>query len=80
MKHYDQRLFLPYMNSPCMRSVVYFSLCEIKRKDDYKSIKERAKKESCLFDPPRVVSINYDKQTGIIFSAHDRITGEMEEL
>ena len=79
-KHYDQRYFLPYMGSPCMRSVVYFSLRELKREDDYQSIKRRARAESKIFDPPRVVTISYRENGKSVFLAHDRVTGELEEI
>lgn len=79
-KHYDQRYFLPYMDSPCMRSVVYFSLCEVKHQDEYQSIKKRAREESTVFESPRVVTIVNNENGKIVFLTHDRITGELEEL
>ena len=36
---YDFRLFYPYMNTACMRHVVYFSLCELGRQQDYPVIR-----------------------------------------
>lgn len=36
---YDFRLFYPYMRTPCMRNVVYFSLCELNCRKDYKIIR-----------------------------------------
>ena len=36
---YDFRLFYPYMDTACMRHVVYFSLCELGRRQDYTVIK-----------------------------------------
>ena len=38
-KKYDFRLFYPYMGTACMRHVVYFSLCELGRQDDYRIIR-----------------------------------------
>ena len=79
-KHFDQRYFLPYMDSPCMRSVVYFTLCEIDRADEWKAIKKRAFSERDLFEKPRIVTIVHDNDGHYVFLAHDRVTGEVEEI
>lgn len=38
-KNFDHRLFYPFFDSPCMRSVVYFSLKELNCEDKYWDIK-----------------------------------------
>ena len=77
---YDQRYFIPYMGSPCMRSVVYFSLCEINQQKDYSCIKKRANSDSKIFEKPRIVHVNTDKNGKLKFSAYDEISKEVEEV
>lgn len=79
-KRYDQRYFIPYMGSPCMRSVVYFSLCEINQQKDYSYIKKRANSDSKIFEKPRIVHVSAGKNGKLSFSAYDEISKEMEEI
>jgi len=79
-KRYDQRYFIPYMESPCMRSVVYFSLCEINQQKDYIEIKRRANSDNKIFEESRVVTMKQNKNGKLKFTAYDRITGEQEEI
>ena len=65
---YDQRLFVPYMGTPCMRHVVYFSLRELGHTKDYSEIKkkfkigeiEKAEIDLYDFSPPSVVKVFYE--------------------
>lgn len=67
-RKYDQRYFVPYMGSPCMRNVVYFSLRELGRQSEYREIKakfrngEIEKSEMDLYDygPPPVIKVFHD--------------------
>ena len=79
-KHYDQRYFLPYMDTLCMRSVVYFALREIDRADEYGAIKRRAWAERNLFEAPRVVKMINDEDGQLVYLTHDRVTGEIEKI
>lgn len=79
-KRYDQRYFIPYMGSPCMRSVVFFSLCELNREQDYSCIKKRAFSDGNVFEKPRVVHVRSEKDGKLVFSAYDEILKEMEEI
>ncbi|MBO7327825.1 MAG: hypothetical protein J6W00_03530 [Lentisphaeria bacterium] len=45
-KKFDQRYFVPYMKTACMRSVVFWSLIRTGNLAEYSSIKKRFKKES----------------------------------
>ena len=45
-KKFDQRYFVPYMRTACMRSVVFWSLLRTGHHAEYSNIKKRFKKES----------------------------------
>jgi len=44
-KRYDPRYYIPYMDSPCMRSVVWLALCDIGKQADYRTIKMRSREK-----------------------------------
>ncbi len=75
---YDPRYFVPYMGSPCMRSVVYFSLCEIGKSDDYKDIKRRFHAACQKQKPAKVVKLVYSDR--IQYLAVDPATCEEYEI
>lgn len=79
-KRYEQRYFIPYMGSPCMRSVVYFALCEINHQKDYKNIKKRAFADCRNYEKPHIAIINTDKNGKLSFFTIDPITGDKEEV
>ena len=66
--NYDQRFFIPYMGSPCMRNVVFFALRELNHQSDYNEIARRFKNEPMdkaefeLFErtPPPIIRVSYD--------------------
>ena len=61
-KKFDHRCFYPYMESPCMRHVVYFSLSELNRTEDYRTIKKHHRKKSTvIFSPnPKIVRLIFE--------------------
>lgn len=63
-----------------MRSVVFFSLCELNREQDYSCIKKRAFSDGNVFEKPRVVHVRSEKDGKLVFSAYDEILKEMEEI
>ena len=77
-KKYDLRYCYPYMDTACMRCVVYFALCEIGKRKDYKVLKCGTWRES--YTPHHkivsVTSVNGKLQ----FTSRDSITGEYEEI
>ena len=81
-KHYDRRLFYPYMGSPCMRSVVYFSLCELGRQGDYRQIRKNffAKADEVTEEEPaRQIRMIYEN--GVLkFSAYDQDSEKWDEF
>lgn len=77
---YDRRYFIPYMGSPCMRSVVYFALCDIGHVADYPIIKKIAREESGTYEAPLEVSLFMDENRKLVFVARNKTTGEVERL
>ena len=61
-KKFDPRRFYPYLDSPCMRHVVYFSLSELNRTEDYRTIKKHHRKKSTvIFSPnPKIVRLIFE--------------------
>ena len=79
-KKYDFRLFYPYMGSPCMRSVVYFSLCELDHQTDYPQIKRNFNKGLAedMSSKGRVVRVSY--VDGMLSFEAQTDSGEWETL
>ncbi len=78
-RHFDYRLFYPYLGSPCMRSVVYFSLCELGRQEEYWKIKRKyAEPTPPMYTPYRVFA---KYENGITkFYRQEIRTGNIEEI
>lgn len=75
---YDLRYCLPYMDTACMRCVVFFALYEIGKQKDYKEVKRKAK-EKCTQGNPKIVSVK-TVDGHLRFTYKDVITGEYEEI
>lgn len=78
-KHFDYRLFYPFFESPCMRSVVYFALCEIGRRQEYFSIKNKIRTTPEPKDAPCVVFLKYENGT-TKFYKRDLQTGNINRI
>ena len=66
-KKFDQRLFVPYMNTACMRCVVFWALVETNNRSEYPKIKKRfaceAKRrnrttEIVTITPPKTIDVS----------------------
>ena len=76
--NYDLRYCLPYMDTACMRCVVYFALCEVGKRKDYHEAKRR-KKDKCYQKISEIVSVK-NENGHLKFIYKDLITGEYEEI
>ncbi len=78
-KRFDYRLFYPCFESPCMRSVVYFALCEIGRQQEYFSIKSKIRTIPEDKATPNMVFLKYEN--GITkFYEKDLQTGKISRI
>lgn len=76
---FDYRLFYPLFDSPCMRSVVYFTLIELKHSHEYWIIKKKA------FSPDEKIEKSYSVflkyENGMTkFYRKDHLTGIVYEI
>lgn len=55
-KKFDQRYFVPYMGTACMRSVVYWSLVYTGNQTEYSKIKKRFAEEHQKQPPEKIVA------------------------
>jgi len=78
-KHFDHRLFYPFFDSPCMRSVVYFALVELNRSNEYWQIKKEASQPRPTQVQPYYVFLKFENGT-TKFYRQDIQTGEINEI
>ena len=78
-ENFDHRLFYPLFDSPCMRSVVYFSLKELKHEDEYWKIKIEAASPQARGPLPYTVFLRIDDGT-TKFYRKDLRTGIISEI
>lgn len=66
-KKFDQRIFVPYMNTACMRCVVFWALVKINKRSEYPKIKKRFASEAKRWNqtagnititPPKTIDVS----------------------
>ena len=66
-KKFDQRLFVPYMDTACMRCVVFWALVKTNNRDEYPKIRKRFASErkrrlqeaaTITITPPKVIDVS----------------------
>ena len=75
---YDLRYCQPYMDSACMRLVVYFSLSEIGKQKDYRKIKKQLHKQDHTWSP-RIFNIATENGR-LIYTSKDFISERVEDI
>ena len=75
---YDLRYCQPYMDSACMRSVVYFSLYEVGKHKDYPLLKKRKKTIRAHSEGFKITNVRSEGGK-LIFTSRNILTGEIEE-
>ena len=63
-KRFDYRLFYPYMDSPCMRHVVFFALLEIGKASEYSKIKKAYRNIPLISynTSPRIATVEFNNR------------------
>lgn len=76
---YDPRFFRHYMDTLCMKRVVYLVLKELSLEQEYEKLKRSSSCEDAEYDQPLIMSCNFEDGK-LVFNVNTEIEERLNEM